>query len=105
MDNTALVTNAYNQIAEKYTDQYFYDATDYPFVDNFLHLLPVDGKILDVGSGPGNFSRYIKEQGYAIEGVDLSEKMIVVLLCRAKRGKAKLQNNFRIGSNRPLRRR
>jgi len=78
MKPTDITTNTYNKIAKIYTKKYFEDFTDFPFVDKFLSLLPVKSKILDIGCGPGNFTKYIKGKGFDIKGVDLSKEMIKI---------------------------
>ena len=62
MDKSKLAVNTYNKIADVYTKEYFDDLSDAPFIDKFLELLPLKAKILDIGSGPGQFSKYIKEK-------------------------------------------
>ena len=71
----------YNPIARKY-DIYEKEATTlwllgYPFVIKYLE--PVTNKqILDYGCGSGIFSRYLRDNGSRVTGVDVSETMIKV---------------------------
>ena len=71
----------YNPIARKY-DTFEKDATTlwllgYPSVINYLE--PVTNKhILDYGCGSGIFSRYLRDRGAKVTGVDISETMIKV---------------------------
>src|ERR1039457_3109219 len=73
----------YNPIAKLY-DNYEKNATTlwalgYPYVMN--HLVPVTNKqILDYGCGSGTFSRFLRDQGAKITGVDVSETMIEVAM-------------------------
>jgi ubiquinone/menaquinone biosynthesis C-methylase UbiE len=73
----------YNPIASLY-DSYEANATTlwflgYPFVMN--HMESVANKnILDYGCGSGTFSRYLRDQGAKVTGVDVSESMIEVAL-------------------------
>lgn len=78
MNTTKLVKDTYNKIAERYTDKYFSDDTDFPYLDKFLSFLPKNSKILDIGSGPGNFSEYIYSKDFVVEGIDLSDEMIKI---------------------------
>lgn len=71
----------YNPIARIY-DSFEKDATTlwllgYPYV--LKHLEPVAKKqILDYGCGSGTFSRYLRDHGAIVTGVDVSETMIEV---------------------------
>lgn len=78
MDKSKLAVNTYNKIAKKYTDEYFDDFSDIKYIDRFLKYLPKKSKILDIGSGPGQFSKYIKENGFDVEGVDYSDEMVLI---------------------------
>jgi len=71
----------YNPIARKY-DSYEKDATTlwllgYPFVIKYLEPIS-NKKILDYGCGSGIFSRYLRDNGAMVTGVDVSETMIEV---------------------------
>lgn len=76
MDKSKLAVNTYNKIAEKYTKEYFEDLSDAPYIDKFLDLLPSKAKILDIGSGPGQFSKYVNKKGFNVSGVDYSDEMV-----------------------------
>lgn len=76
MDVNQLAVDTYNKIAPNFSDRYFSDTTDIPFLDEFLKLLPKEAKILDIGCGPGQFSKYMSEQGFKVEGIDKAEEMI-----------------------------
>lgn len=78
MDKNQAVINAYNENATKYLKEYLTDQSDFPYVDNFLKLIPKTSSILDVGSGPGFFAKYIFDKGFQIIGIDLSQKMIEI---------------------------
>lgn len=77
-DKNKFAVDAYNEVAQIYTHKYFDDDTDYPYIRKLLDLLPKGGSVLDVGSGPGNNARYIKEQGFTVQGIDLSEEMVKI---------------------------
>lgn len=78
MDQSKLAVNTYNKIASIYTKEYFNDLSDSKYLNKFLKLIPKGGKILDVGSGPGQFSKYIKTKGFNISGIDYSDEMISI---------------------------
>ena len=78
MDKNRAVVNAYNENATKYAQEYCADQSDFPYLDNFLEFIPKHSSVLDVGSGPGFFAKYIFDKGFQIQGVDLSKKMIEI---------------------------
>jgi ubiquinone/menaquinone biosynthesis C-methylase UbiE len=78
MDKSKLAANTYSKIADKYTKEYFNDLSDSKYLDMFLNYLPKNAKILDVGSGPGQFSKYIKKKGFNVSGVDYSNEMVAI---------------------------
>ena len=48
---------------------------EWPLIEELLSTAPVR-RLLDLGSGTGEHSRFIAEQGYEVVGVDSSESMI-----------------------------
>lgn len=78
MDKNKLAVSTYRKMAQKYTDAYFDDTSDFAQIDRFLNLLPPDGLVLDIGSGPGNGAKHIKESGFRVIGIDLTPEMIEI---------------------------
>lgn len=78
MDKSKQSVSIYDKIAIKYTELYFNETGDFPFVDKFLNKLPKNGKILEVGCGAGHFSNYMAEKGFVVEGIDLSKKFLEI---------------------------
>lgn len=76
MDKSKIATSTYEKIADIYTKQYFNDLTDTPYIDKFLNKLKPRSKILDVGSGPGQFTKYMTERGFDVVGIDYSREML-----------------------------
>jgi ubiquinone/menaquinone biosynthesis C-methylase UbiE len=85
MDKSQFAVDTYNKIAEIYTDKYFNDLADIPYIDKFLSKLRPKAKILDIGCGPGTFSKYLVEQKFIVKGVDLSEQMIQIAKKKVER--------------------
>lgn len=44
-----------------------------PFLEQIAHLLPVDGRALDLACGAGRNARYLARRGLAVDGVDISK--------------------------------
>lgn len=76
MDKSKLAVSTYEKIADIYTKQYFNDLTDTPYIDKFLEKLPDGASILDIGSGPGQFTKYMMDKGFQVIGVDFSNEML-----------------------------
>lgn len=78
-DNNLISVKTYDCFAHVY-EQWFMDISPYKArVDEFCHNLPSQrAKILDLGCGPGNYSKYLYDvMGFHnIEGIDLSGQMI-----------------------------
>lgn len=51
-------------------------------VDRFLSALPAGARILDLGSGPGNYAQEFSKRGFSVLCGDLSSRMVE--LCRSK---------------------
>ena len=78
MDKSQLAVDTYEKIAGKYAEQYFDDMVDVPCIEKFLTRLPKQAKILDVGSGPGQFAKHMIETGFEVIGVDFSKEMVTI---------------------------
>jgi ubiquinone/menaquinone biosynthesis C-methylase UbiE len=77
-DKNLWAIDAYNKTAATYTKLYFDDLSDATLFDEFLSLLPKGSRVLDIGCGPGNVTKYMAEKGYEAEGIDLSSEMIKI---------------------------
>lgn len=78
MNKNNLAVAIYEKIANTYTKQYFDDLTDTPYIDIFLSKLSKGARILDVGSGPGQFSLYMLNKGFQVTGIDFSKEMVKI---------------------------
>ena len=78
-DNNLISVKTYDCFAHVY-EQWFMDISPYKaMVDDFSDYLPsLRSQILDLGCGPGNYSKYLSDiKGFKnITGIDLSEQMI-----------------------------
>ena len=72
---------SYDRIAERYASEFFDELAQKPFerevLDRFAAGVREGGSVLDIGCGPGQTVRYLKDRGLAIRGMDLSEGMLV----------------------------
>lgn len=70
----------YDRVAQKYVEAFFYDLSDKDTLDKFTrHLELAEGsreKVLDVGCGPGQFTRYLSAQKLDAVGIDAAFGMI-----------------------------
>jgi len=56
-----------------YTPELYNDIIEYSMIKN-------DGKILEIGSGPGQATEYFAKNQYNITGLEISEKQVQFLL-------------------------
>src|SRR5579859_2041110 len=65
----------YNANAAQYAD-----ATEHTFsldqIDEFVSLLPKDGRVLDAGCGAGRDTHLLAERGLSVVGLDLSHGLL-----------------------------
>lgn len=76
----------YNSVASTYASQALVNG---PILQrkHFASLLPVDGKILDVGCGSGRDCTFFSEKGFKVTGVDRSEKLLELARIAAPKAK------------------
>lgn len=86
MDKSKLAVDTYEKIASLYANQYFDDLVDVPYIDKLLVKLPKNGKILDVGSGAGQFAKHMLENGFDVIGIDYSKEMVKIAKERVPTG-------------------
>ncbi|WP_394841004.1 class I SAM-dependent methyltransferase [Pendulispora brunnea] len=90
------IEESYSHIAGAYAEHFFDELRHKPFdralLDVFADQVRGTGPVLDVGCGPGQSARALRERGIDVTGVDLAPEMIA----EAKR---RLPNiPFRVGS-------
>lgn len=74
-DKNMIAVDTYNKIAQEYDEEFGNDYSDTPYVDKFLNYLE-GKKVLDIGCGVGNLTKYIMDKGFNVEGIDLSKEML-----------------------------
>ncbi len=72
----------YDRVAEHYATEYFEELKRKPFdcklLDQFAESATKLGVVCELGCGPGQVARYLKDRGLDICGVDLSPEMVKV---------------------------
>lgn len=70
----------YNLVAEDYATEFFEELGRKPFdcalLDDFAADFRGQGVVYELGCGPGHVSRYLKDRGVDVHGLDLSLKMV-----------------------------
>ena len=61
----------YEALADEYAKDHEDNKEIRKYAKIFCSFLPENGKIIDVGCGPGRDMRYFLDQGYATTGIDL----------------------------------
>jgi ubiquinone/menaquinone biosynthesis C-methylase UbiE len=74
------IKTSYDSIAGEYADEYFKELESKPddckLLDEFANAVRGKGKTCEIGCGPGQVARYLKDCGVDIHGLDLSEEMV-----------------------------
>lgn len=78
MSQNQIAISTYEKIADVYTDMFYADKGDLPFFEKFCDRVPISGRVLDVGCGPGTFTQHLVKNGFETTGIDLSEKMLTI---------------------------
>jgi SAM-dependent methyltransferase len=70
----------YDLVAEEYAAQYANELDRKPFdremLDRFAAAMRGRGQVCELGSGPGQIARYLKDRGVDVYGMDLSAEMV-----------------------------
>jgi len=76
------LSEGYDILAEEYAARYFRELEHKPFdrqmLDRLRILAAPLGVICDLGCGPGQIARYLKDHGAEVIGVDLSPGMVAL---------------------------
>ncbi|MFJ7499389.1 class I SAM-dependent DNA methyltransferase [Serratia grimesii] len=71
------IISLYEQHAETWKKLRPTDLFEQPWLDRFLSLVPVTGKLLDIGCGNGMpIAAYFSQRGFDVMGIDSSQSMI-----------------------------
>ncbi len=67
------VSQVYDKIAEKYAKQF---SEVQELFEEYVSLLPENGRVIDLGCGVGTEAGYLSEHGFDVTGIDFSEGML-----------------------------
>jgi SAM-dependent methyltransferase len=77
---TQSVRENYDRLADEYANHLFDELAKKPFdrevLNRFAAQVKPGGDLCDLGCGPGQVARYMRDAGAAIFGIDLSPRMI-----------------------------
>jgi SAM-dependent methyltransferase len=73
---------SYDRVARQYAASFYDELRHKPFdralLERYAAQLRGRGLVLELGCGPGQIARYLRDQGLEIEGLDLSPAMVEV---------------------------
>src|SRR6266480_359543 len=79
-ETTPNIRSSYDRVAERYADEYFSELerkpSDRNLLDEFAAEVRDKGEVCEMGCGPGQIARYLKDRGVNIRGLDLSDVMV-----------------------------
>ncbi|MDR1031868.1 MAG: methyltransferase domain-containing protein [Holosporales bacterium] len=61
-------------------------------IDLITSLVPSGGKVLDIGCGPGLYTKRLSEKGFCVTGIDFSQNSIEFAKAHDDKGKYRIQN-------------
>jgi ubiquinone/menaquinone biosynthesis C-methylase UbiE len=73
------ISDSYNRVATEYKafiNELDHKPLDREILSRFARMTIDQGKVYDLGCGPGHISAYLKKSGIDVNGVDISEGMI-----------------------------
>ena len=80
MSNPSDIEASYDSIAAEFADEFFGELARKPFdchlLDEFAEMLRGKGRVCEIGCGPGQIARYLKNRGVDMCGVDVSQQMV-----------------------------
>ena len=74
------IRGSYDQLADEYARRIYGELSGKPFDREMLNRFAAEvsgrGEVCDMGCGPGQVARYLRDAGVAVFGLDLSPKML-----------------------------
>jgi len=76
---------SYDRVVKRYVDEFLDELQRKPFdrelLDQFAESARGQGKVCEIGCGPGQIARYLNDREVSMYGIDLSEEMIKWARC------------------------
>jgi len=77
---TQSIRNSYDRVADEYARRFFNELQNKPLdrelLCRFAKRVAYRGEACDMGCGPGHITRYLREAGVSVFGLDLSPRML-----------------------------
>ncbi len=74
------IQEGYDRVAVHYAEEYFGELSRKPFdrelLDQFAATVRGRGQVCEIGCGPGQIARYLKDRGVDMCGIDISAEMV-----------------------------
>jgi len=71
---------SYDRVAENFAEEFCGELERKPFdrvlLDDFAESLRGEGRVCEIGCGPGQIARYLRDRGVEMCGIDLSREMV-----------------------------
>ncbi|MCA1614673.1 MAG: class I SAM-dependent methyltransferase [Acidobacteria bacterium] len=71
---------SYDSVAENFVEEFFGELERKPFdrelLDAFAESVRGGGRVCDIGCGPGQIARRLRDRGVEMRGIDLSREMV-----------------------------
>jgi SAM-dependent methyltransferase len=81
IEDNKKIRASYDRLASDYASRIYCELAHKPFdrrqLDNFANLVSKDTVVVDLGCGPGQIARYLKDKGVNACGLDLSLGMLL----------------------------
>ncbi len=79
-DTTRSIRDSYDRLADEYARRIFGELRHKPLDQELLTRFAAEvagrGEVCDLGCGPGQIARYLRDAGVAVSGLDLSPRMV-----------------------------
>ena len=79
-EGLAAIRGSYDQLADEYARRIYGELSGKPFDRELLNCFAAEasghGEVCDMGCGPGQVARYLRDAGASVFGLDLSPKML-----------------------------
>jgi SAM-dependent methyltransferase len=80
------IETSYDRVAADFATEFIDELSRKPFdrriLDRFAERVRGQGTVCDIGCGPGQIARYLKDRRVAMRGIDLSAQMVKIAALR-----------------------